>query len=139
MRQIWDYLVLNRDTIAENLLDHVWLALVPVVIAFFLSLPLGWLANRSRVLARVLLTGSSVLYTIPSLALILIIPLIIGSSLLSPLNVVIALTLYSLALLVRTTADGLASVPPEVIASADAMGYRPARRWFSVGCRWRCR
>lgn len=132
MRQIWDYLVLNRDTIAENLLDHVWLALVPVVIAFFLSLPLGWLANRSRVLARVLLTGSSVLYTIPSLALILIIPLIIGSSLLSPLNVVIALTLYSLALLVRTTADGLASVPPEVIASADAMGYRPARRWFSV-------
>lgn len=132
MRQIWDYLVLNRDTIAENLLDHVWLALVPVVIAFFLSLPLGWLANRSRVLARVLLTGSSVLYTIPSLALILIIPLIIGSSLLSPLNVVIALTLYSLALLVRTTADGLASVPPEVVASADAMGYRPARRWFSV-------
>ncbi|UAL31788.1 ABC transporter permease [Nocardioides rotundus] len=129
---MWDYLVLNRDTIAENLLDHVWLALVPVVIAFFLSLPLGWLANRSRVLARVLLTGSSVLYTIPSLALILIIPLIIGSSLLSPLNVVIALTLYSLALLVRTTADGLASVPPEVIASADAMGYRPARRWFSV-------
>lgn len=132
MRQIWDYLVLNRDTIAENLLDHVWLALVPVVIAFFLSLPLGWLANRSRVLARVLLTGSSVLYTIPSLALILIIPLIIGSSLLSPLNVVIALTLYSLALLVRTTADGLGSVPPEVVASADAMGYRPARRWFSV-------
>ena len=132
MRQIWDYLVLNRDTILENLLDHVWLALVPVVIAFFLSLPLGWLANRSRVLARVLLTGSSVLYTIPSLALILIIPLIIGSSLLSPLNVVIALTLYSLALLVRTTADGLASVPPEVVASADAMGYRPARRWFSV-------
>lgn len=132
MRQIWDYLVLNRDTIAENLLDHVWLALVPVVIAFFLSLPLGWLATRSRVLARVLLTGSSVLYTIPSLALILIIPLIIGSSLLSPLNVVIALTLYSLALLVRTTADGLGSVPPEVVASADAMGYRPARRWFSV-------
>ena len=45
---------------------------------------------------------------------------------------VIALTLYSLALLVRTTADGLDSVEPQAIQAATAMGYTPFRRWFSV-------
>lgn len=129
---IWDYAQLNSDRIVENLLDHLWLALLPIVLAFVLSLPLGWLVNRNPILRRLLLTTSSVLYTIPSLALILLIPLVLGTSILDPLNVVIALTIYSLALLVRTTADGLASVPVEVLASADAMGYRPARRWLSV-------
>lgn len=132
LRDIWEYAQLNNDRIVENLLDHLWLALLPIVVAFVLSLPLGWAVNRNLVLKRVLLTTSSVLYTIPSLALILLIPLVLGTSILDPLNVVIALTVYSLALLVRTTADGLAAVPPEVIASADAMGYRPARRWVSV-------
>lgn len=130
--KIWDYLELNSDTIVEATIQHLWLALLPIVIAFVLSLPLGWLANRNRVLKQTLLTGSSVLYTIPSLALILLIPLILGTGILDPINVVIALTLYSLALLVRTTADGLASVSPDVLAAADAMGYRRARRWFAV-------
>lgn len=129
---IWDYIELNSSTIIELTIQHIWLALLPILIAFVLSLPLGWLTNRNAVLNRLLLTGSSVLYTIPSLALIFLIPVITGISILDPLNVVIALTIYSLALLVRTTADGLASVPPAVIASADAMGYRPVKRWFSV-------
>lgn len=132
MDRTWEYLTLNRDSILEAVGQHLWLALVPIAIAFVLSLPLGWLAHRNRVVQRVLLTGSSVLYTIPSLALILLIPLVIGTSILDPLNVVIALTFYSLALLVRTTTDGLASVPASVVQAADAMGYRPARRWFAV-------
>lgn len=130
--KIWDYLQLNSDTIIGATIEHAWLALVPVVVAFVLSLPLARLANQNRVIRRVLMTGSSVLYTIPSLALILLLPLVLGTSILDRVNVAIALTLYSLALLVRTTADGLASVSPGVIASADAMGYRPARRWFAV-------
>lgn len=128
----WEYLQLNSERIVELTIQHIWLALVPIVIAFVLSLPLGWLTNRNPTLKRIMLTGSSVFYTIPSLALILMIPLILGTSILDPINVIIALTIYSLALLVRTTADGLASVPPSVIASADAMGYRPAKRWFTV-------
>lgn len=132
MGEYWQYLQGNSNRIIELTIQHIWLAMVPIVIAFVLSLPLGWLTNRNPVLRRVMLTGSSVFYTIPSLALILLIPLILGTSILDPINVVIALTIYSLALLVRTTADGLASVPPSVIASADAMGYRPAKRWFTV-------
>jgi osmoprotectant transport system permease protein len=126
------YLEVNGETVVESLLQHVWLALLPVAIAFVLSLPLGWMVVRFGWARHPLLTASSVVYTIPSLALLLLLPGLIGTSILDPLNVVIALALYSLALLVRTTADGLASVEPQAIQAATAMGYTPFRRWFSV-------
>lgn len=130
--KILDYLRINGDTVVEALVEHIWLALLPVLIAFVLSLPLGWAAVRNRWVKRILLTVSSILYTVPSLAMILLIPLILGTSILDPTNVVIALAIYSLALLARTSTDGLESVDPSVIMAADAMGYRPARRWLAV-------
>lgn len=131
-QQVIDYLRINSDSVVQHLVEHVWLALVPVAIAFVLSLPLGWLAVRRPRLKSAMLTVSSVLYTVPSLALILLIPLVVGTSILDPLNVVIALTIYSLALLVRTSTDGLEAVDPAVVQAAEAMGYRPARRWLAV-------
>lgn len=131
-QQVIDYLRINSDSVVQHLVEHVWLALVPVAIAFVLSLPLGWLAVRRPRLKSVMLTVSSVLYTVPSLALILLIPLVVGTSILDPLNVVIALTIYSLALLVRTSTDGLEAVDPAVVQAAEAMGYRPTRRWLAV-------
>lgn len=130
--QVVDYLRINGDTVLENLVDHVWLALLPVAIAFLLSLPLGWAAVRNPWLKSAMLTVSSVLYTVPSLALLLLIPLVVGTSILDPVNVVIALSVYSLALLVRTSTDGLEAIDPSVVQAAEAMGYRPARRWFTV-------
>ena len=129
---VWDYLVLNGETVVESLLQHVWLALVPVAIGFVVSLPLGWAAVRFGWARHALLTGSSILYTVPSLALFVLLPAVIDTGILDPINVVIALTLYSIALLVRTTVDGLSSVEPEAILAATAMGYTPARRWFAV-------
>ncbi|MEQ6899544.1 ABC transporter permease [Nocardioides sp. YIM 152588] len=129
---IVDYVELNHEDIVDALVAHVWLALVPVAIALVLSLPLGWLVHRFGWARHPLLTLSSVVYTIPSLALLLLLPGFIGTSILDPVNVLIALTLYSLALLVRTTADGLGSVDEDVLAAATAMGYRPLRRWLSV-------
>ena len=127
-----EYLEINHEDVLDNLLMHVWLALLPVVIAFVVSLPLGWMVVRFRWLRHPLLTLSSILYTIPSLALLLLLPGILGTNLLDPTNVVVALAIYAVALLVRTTADGLASVDPTIVAAATAMGYRPLRRWFGV-------
>ncbi|WP_432478260.1 ABC transporter permease [Nocardioides sp. GXQ0305] len=130
--EVWDYLVTNGEAVWEALVQHIWLALVPVAIAFVLSLPLGWLVVRFGWARHPLLTASSILYTVPSLALFLLLPGLLGTGILDRVNVVIALSLYSLALLVRTTSDGLASVEPQAVQSAVAMGYTPLRRWFSV-------
>lgn len=132
LQDVIRYLEINYESVVEALRDHVWLALLPVVIAFFVSLPLAWVVVRFGWLRHTLLALSSVVYTIPSLALLLLLPGVIGTSILSPINVVIALTLYSVALLVRTASDALLSIDQVVVQAATAMGFKPARRWFTV-------
>ena len=111
---------------------HIYLAGVPLILGLLIALPLGWLARRYKALYPVLIIGTGLLYTIPSLALFIILPLLLGTKVLNPSNVIIAMTIYTVALLVRTVADGLGSVPEAVNQSATAMGYRRGRRFVSV-------
>jgi osmoprotectant transport system permease protein len=129
---VWGWIPRNLDTIGQLLAEHLLLSLVPVVAGFLLAVPLGWLANRSATARAVLVPAASALYTIPSLAMFVILPGILGTRILDPINVIVALTLYTVALLVRSVADALAAVPAAVVAAAVAMGYRPARRFLSV-------
>jgi osmoprotectant transport system permease protein len=80
----------------------------------------------------VLIAGSGLLYTIPSLALFILMPLILGTRILDTLNVYVAMTLYTLALLVRTVADGLGAVPESTRQAATAMGFTGMRRLLRV-------
>lgn len=112
--------------------QHIYLAGFPLVLGLLIALPLGWLAVRFRVLYPFLIIGTGLLYTIPSLALFIILPLLLGTQILDPSNVVVAMTIYTIALLVRTVADGLGSVPDSVNQSATAMGYKRVRRFMSV-------
>lgn len=126
------WVVENREYIAGLLVDHIYFALIPVVIGLVISLPIGWLANRSRVGRTLTINGAGLLYTIPSLALFVFMPVVLGTSILDPLNVIVALTVYTVALLVRTIADALQAVPAIVVNSATAMGYTSTRRFLGV-------
>jgi osmoprotectant transport system permease protein len=127
-----DYWRANQSTIISWLIAHAWLSALPVLIGLVVSLPLGWLATRHRWLYAPLVTTSSLIYTIPSIALFVLLPGIIGTKVLDPANVVVALSLYTVALLVRVVADGLRSVPEDVAQAATAMGFRRWQRFFSV-------
>lgn len=120
------------DEVLRLAWQHAYLAGVPLVVGLFLALPLGWLARRYRVLYAPFTAGFGLLYTIPSLALFVILPLVTGFGILSPYNVIIALSLYTVALLVRTVADALGAVPEHVQNAATAMGYTRGRRFFAV-------
>lgn len=111
---------------------HAYLAGIPLVVGLLLALPLGWLARRYSWLYVPFTAGFGLLYTIPSLALFVMLPLFTGYGILSPVNVVIALSLYTLALLVRTVADGLGAVPDHVQNAATAMGYTRGKRFFAI-------
>jgi osmoprotectant transport system permease protein len=128
----WAWLQRNRDPIAGLLGQHVILAIVPVVMAFIVSLPLGYLVFSTRRAANVLLAVFGVIYSIPSLAMFVAMPLILGTKILNPVNIVAALAIYSIALLVRSVVDGLRSVPDSVKQSASALGYGWLRRLFGV-------
>ena len=123
----------NYPDIVADLVQHLWLALIPVALGALLALPVGYLAVRKgRRLYQPIINVGAILYSIPSLALFLMIPVIIGVGYLSPLNVLIGLTLYSLALLTRTVADALVSVEGEATQAARAMGYRPIAQLVGV-------
>lgn len=122
----------NWPQLLAYTLAHIGLSIPPIIVGFALSLPLGWLANRYRASRGALLTGAGILYAIPSLPLFVLLPSIIGTKILDPLNVEVALSLYALALMLRTTADGLAAVDGDVKLSATAIGYGAWRRFFGV-------
>ncbi|MCG8916102.1 ABC transporter permease subunit [Actinokineospora sp. PR83] len=126
------WLLNNLDGLGPIILTHLWLALVPVVAGTLVSMPLGWAASRWPVAKAILVPLSSLLYTIPSLALFVIMPLVLGTQSLEPINVQVALTLYTVALLVRSITDALSAVPESVTTAATAMGYRPIGRFFAV-------
>jgi osmoprotectant transport system permease protein len=129
---IWGWIPRNGGLILGLLGQHLVLSFLPVVIGLVLAVPLGWLANRSRAARAVLIPTAGVLYTVPSLVLFIVLPGILGTKILDPINVVVALAIYTVALLVRSVADALAAVPGMVVAAATAMGFRPTRRFVSV-------
>jgi osmoprotectant transport system permease protein len=122
----------NRAGILGDLGDHVYLALLPLLIGVVLAIAAGWLGHRWAPARRVLVVLANLLYTIPSLALFVVIPGLIGSKILDSVNVVVALTIYTTALLVRPVLDALDAVPAPVTAAATAVGYKPLRRFFAV-------
>lgn len=128
----WDWIQRNLSMIGSLLVEHVILAVLPVLIAFVVALPLGFLVSKTRRVANLLLAFLGVIYSIPSLALFVMLPLILGTKILNPVNIVVALAIYSTALLVRSAVDGLRSVPPDVRQSASAVGYGWLRRLFRV-------
>ena len=127
-----EWFLANTGMILERGGQHLVLALVPMVLGLIISIPLAQLARRNNALRSVVLTASSLLYTIPSLALFIILPTILGTRILDPLNVVVALTIYAVALLVRAALDAFDSVDADISQAAQAMGFKPLARFLQV-------
>ncbi|MDV6264145.1 ABC transporter permease [Rhodococcoides yunnanense] len=122
----------NFDVVLGYTKTHLYLSLVPLFVGLVIAIPLGTVIRNTRWVRRITLTVASIAFTLPSLALFVTIPAVVGLPVLDPLNVVIALAVYSTALLVRAVPEALDSVPFAVVDSAEAMGYSTLRRAVTV-------
>ena len=104
-------------------LIHLRLSLIPVVLGLLIAVPLGAFIWKRTGLRRIATVLASIIFTIPSLALFVVLPLIIPTRILDEANVIIALTLYTTALLVRAVPEALDAVPAPVRDAASAVGY----------------
>lgn len=127
-----NWLIGNFGQAWELTLQHLALSVLPTLLGLLIAIPAGMLLHgraRARSVAVVL---CSIVFTIPSLALFVVIPAVIGTRILDPLNVLVALTLYSVALLVRTVLESLDSVPEDVRAASEAIGTSRLRQALGV-------
>lgn len=129
MTWVWN----NLDLIGELTLVHLRQSLIALVVGFLLSIPLGWVAWRYQLVRSGVITITGLLYTIPSLALLILVPVITGwYSIVSEQNLIVALAIYAVAILVRAVADGLDSVDAGVRQASTAVGYGSFRRFWAV-------
>lgn len=122
----------NLDLIWALSLDHVRQSLTAIVLGFVVAVPIGWLAFRYTALRATTLTTVGLLYTIPSLGLFAVLAAAFGIPLLSEANLIVALTIYAVAIMTRSVADGLASVDPVTREAAVAVGFGSWRRFWTV-------
>jgi osmoprotectant transport system permease protein len=126
---MWSWIGGNGPLIWQLARENAYLGVVPALYGLVISLPLGIVAARWRWFYPPALTALNVIYAVPSLALFIA---LIPSLGLTDTNVVVALTVYSLCVIVPNVVAGLRAVPEPVRQAATAMGYGPLRRLTTV-------
>lgn len=123
----WSWVQRNMDEIINRTWEHLRLTGISVAIGLVISIGLAVMALRWRWTYPPITGFAGLLYTIPSLALF---ALLVPFSGLTDATAIIALTSYTLFILVRNVVTGIDGVPAAVLEAADGMGYtRSARFW----------
>jgi osmoprotectant transport system permease protein len=120
----------NWDVVWYFTLQHARYTILAVGLGLALALPLAYLAVRRPSIYPALLAVTNVIYAIPALAMFVMLAPWLGFTNDKP--IVVAMTLYTLVILVRNIVEGVRAVPEPVLRAADAMGYRPFRRFRAV-------
>ncbi|WP_329285753.1 ABC transporter permease [Streptomyces sp. NBC_00691] len=123
------YLSTRSGILTDAVVQHLQLTAVSVALGLLLALPLAIAARRWRWAAGPILGVTTLLYTIPALAMFSLLLPVYG---LSAALVVAGLVLYSLTLLVRNILAGLRAVPEETRQAARGLGYGPIRLLLAV-------
>jgi osmoprotectant transport system permease protein len=126
------YLLTHLGDASTLTVIHLRLSLVPVLMGLLIAVPLGVLVQHAPIARRLTTATASVVFTVPSLALFVALPVIIGTRILDEANVLVALTAYTTALMVRAVLEALDAVPAQVSDAATAVGYSPIKRILKV-------
>jgi osmoprotectant transport system permease protein len=126
----WSWIPQNAAQIWQLAMENLYLGVIPPLYGLVISVPLGILAARWRVLSAPMLIVVTVLYAVPSLAYFIV--LIPTFGLANDTVVIIPLTLFSLCVILPNVVSGLRAVSAPVTQAATAMGYGPLRRLATV-------
>ena len=126
---MWSWIPSNWSQIWQLTWENAKLGVLPALYGLVISLPLGVLAARWRWVYPPVLTVVNILYAVPSLALFIALIPAFG---LTDTTVIIALTVFSLCVILPNVVAGLRGVPASVTQAATAMGYGPLRRLVTV-------
>lgn len=125
----WQWVTDNFEMIGELMLQHLQMVLISLAMGTLLTAAMLLLSIVWPALSGPLISLSGVLFTIPSLALFI---LLLPWTGLSVTTAVIGLTLYSLLILLRNVLAGMQKLPADVLESGRALGYTRFGRFIEV-------
>lgn len=126
------WLALNWQQVVTLAVAHLLLSAPAIVISVLIAVPIGRLAFRRPRIGGAVSATATLLYAIPALPLLIIIPAIAGTPLRSSATMIIALSVYGVALLTRTAADAFSSVDGGVRTAAVAVGHSPRSVFWRI-------
>lgn len=132
MNGLLDFWISHSAELGALIAQHLGLVVAATAVAVALGIPIGIVAARKPRIGGPLAAAASIMQTIPSLALfgfLLPLPLIGG---IGARTALVALILYGLLPIIRTTAAGLRSIDAAVLEAADAMGMTAWQRLAQV-------
>lgn len=127
-----NWLMQNWTQILDYALQHMLLSVFPIILGTLIAVPLARVANQRRLTRSSMYVVSSVLYAIPSLPLLIFLPALLGTKILNPVNIEVALTIYAIAIMLTSASHALLSIDPSVMHAADAMGFGAWGKFFQV-------
>ncbi len=126
----WEWVVEESDQIRAAIVEHLTLTVLALALGMVVSAILTALILRFRWMTTPITATTSLIYTLPSVALFALLAPVFGN--LSRWTAVLPLAAYTLLILVTNTVAGFLSVPQPVRDAADGMGMSPIRRMWSV-------
>jgi osmoprotectant transport system permease protein len=123
------YLRQNSDIVWERTLEHLQLSLTALAIALPVALLISLLAIRFRSLTFSIVTLLGVLYTLPSLVVLV---LLIPSQGIGDRPVLIMLVMYAQFFLVRNIVAGIRGVDPAATDAARGLGMTPFQVYWKL-------
>lgn len=123
------YLVSNWERVLELFFQHLFLISVSLVIALAISIPIGVIISKVKVLYNPVVGLLGIIYTIPSMALFaLLIPLVgLGTR-----SAIFALVMYAQMILVRNVVAALEGISPAIFEAAKGMGMGRWRIFWKI-------
>ena len=126
----WEWIVEEWDQVSDAIVEHLVLTTMAMTLGLFVSAILAAIALRYRWTMTPITATTSLIYTLPSVALFALLAPVFGN--LSRWTAVLPLAAYTLLILVTNIVAGFQAVPGPVRDAADGMGMSRARRVWSV-------
>ena len=123
------FILSHPDIVGALLLQHLQMTGLALLIAIAIACPLALIITHYRWLQIPVLGALGILYTVPSLALIILLVPLLG---LNANAVIAAMVLYAQVILVRNITVGLGQIDPAILEAARGMGMNGWQRWWQV-------
>jgi osmoprotectant transport system permease protein len=123
------YIFQNPDIVWTLVLEHLQMTVLTLSVAVLIAVPLALLVTRVHWLKVPVISTLGILYTIPSLALIILLVPFLG---LNAWSVIVAMVIYTQVILVRGLVVGLQAIQPAILEAAKGMGMNAWQRWWQI-------